>query len=115
MTKFIERKFQEAGKPKKFQIKIEENAPVQGNGYDCGVLVSQNAEKIARNIFVNTRQENMPEARKRMISELYTGAIDPDHWPKPDTLHNIEKPSRRKEPIMDRNQKLTYDRKKGTG
>ena len=43
-----------------------------------GVFVYQNAEKIARNTFVNTRQEDMPEARKRIISQLYTGAIDPD-------------------------------------
>ena len=55
MKNFIEDKFQETSKPKKFQIKIEKCAPVQGNRYNCRGFVCQNAEKIARNAFVNTR------------------------------------------------------------
>ena len=44
----------------------------------------QNAEKIARGVYVNTRQDEMADARKRMMIELYyrkimkPGSIGPE-------------------------------------
>ena len=76
-------------------------------------LLRERFKKIAN------QQEDMPEERKRMISEQYTGAIDPGLRSKPDTSRNIlvesEKPSRNKKPLMVRNQKVKCNRKKGTG
>ena len=41
------------------------------NGVDYRVFVCQNAEKITRRVYVNSRQEKMPEARKQYMIELY--------------------------------------------
>ena len=48
-------------------------------GTTAGFCLSERREDFKKNAFVNTRHEDMPEARKRMINELYTRAIDPDH------------------------------------
>ena len=73
--KFFETYFERRGKKETFTVKIMDNAPLQGNGYDCGVFVCQNAEKIARTAPVLTRQEDMEEARKRMMKEIYLGHL----------------------------------------
>ena len=41
----MEEYFQRRDKPGAFTTKIIEEAPTQGNGYDCGVFVCKNAEK----------------------------------------------------------------------
>ena len=64
------------GKVIKLKVKIVENAPLQGNGYDCGVFMCQNAEKLSRKVFVSTRQEDMPYARKKMMKEIFLGALE---------------------------------------
>ena len=76
IKKFLEQYCQSKGKSVKLKVKIIDNAPLQGNGYDCGVFVCQNAEKIARGAFVDTKQEEMPSARKKMMKEIYFGTLD---------------------------------------
>ena len=46
----------------------------------------QNAEKIARGALVTTKQEEMAEARKRMLVELITGAINHTQKPNPEMM-----------------------------
>ena len=75
LKKFMERYFEEKGKPTLFTTKVVENAPLQGNGYDCGVFVCQNAEKIARKAPVTTRQEDMTDSRMKMMQELFLGRL----------------------------------------
>ena len=55
IKKFLEQYCQSKGKSVKLKVKIIDNAPLQGNGYDCGVFVCQNAEKIARGAFVDRK------------------------------------------------------------
>ena len=76
--KFFERYFERRGKDNQFKIKIMENAPLQKNGYDCGVFTCQNAEKIARGVAVNTRQEEIPSARRSMMLEIFSGSLSTD-------------------------------------
>ena len=71
----MERYCEEKGKEVTFSTKIREDAPTQGNNVDCGVFVCQNAEKIAREVYVNTRQEEMDEARLTMMLEIYKGKL----------------------------------------
>ena len=76
VKRFMESLWCSMQKEIKLKIKIIENAPQQGNGYDCGVFVCQNAEKIARGALVNTKQEDMPNARKRMMKEIFFGTLN---------------------------------------
>ena len=75
IKKFIEHLWRMKGKSIKLKVKIMENAPLQGNGYDCGVFVCQNSEKIARGVFVSTKQADMPNARRRMMKEIFYGTL----------------------------------------
>ena len=77
MRKFFEKMSNKASVSKQFKVKIMDQAPVQRNGVDCGVFVCQNAEKIARGVTVNTKQEEMKEARRQMMLELVVGKIIP--------------------------------------
>ena len=81
----MEEYYKQSGQIKSFHVKVEE-APLQGNGVDCGVFVCQNAEKIARGALVTTKQEEMAEARKRMLVELITGAINYTQKPNPEKM-----------------------------
>ena len=84
MKRFIEHYYRKRGEEQTFKINIRDDAPIQENGVDCGVFVCQNAEKIARGVYVNTRQDEMADARKRMMIELYyrkimkPGSIGPE-------------------------------------
>ena len=70
IKKFIEHLWRMKGKSIKLKVKIMENAPLQGNGYDCGVFVCQNSEKIARGVFVSTKQADMSNAEVGMSTEI---------------------------------------------
>ena len=76
IKRFIEHYWRMKEKVIKLKVKIVENAPLQGNGYDCGVFLCQNAEKLARKVFVSTRQDDMPYARKKMMKEIFLGALE---------------------------------------
>ena len=53
IKRFLEKYWEQKGKVINLKKVVVENAPVQGNAYDCGVFVCQNAEKIARGVFVS--------------------------------------------------------------
>ena len=100
MKRFIEQYWRKMEKTIKLRVKVIENAPLQNNGYDCGVFVCQNAEKIARGALVNTRQADMPNARKTMMKGIFFGTLKIET--KPDRLQ-IEPPkvargARKKQP-----------------
>ena len=79
MKRYIEEYYRRKGEKVVFTIKVRNDAPIQENGVDCGVFVCQNAERIARRVYVNTRQDEMAGARKRMMVELYHRMImNPD-------------------------------------
>ena len=67
--------FERKGISDKFQIKIKENAPVQRNTYDCGVFLCQNAEQLARRSYANSKQEDMPYFRRKMMQEIFVGHL----------------------------------------
>ena len=96
MKRYIEEYYRSRGERQIFQVKIKDDAPIQTNGVDCGVFVCQNAEKIARGVYVNTRQEEMPEARKRMMSELYHRKIMTPGTARPQSLAEVIKTDTRK-------------------
>ena len=73
--KFVEHYFERKGNKTVFPVNIVENAPIQDNSDDCGVFVCQNAEKLARKAFVNTKQEDIPHARKKMMKEIFLGKL----------------------------------------
>ena len=75
IKKHLEKYCREMGKEKSFTIKIKEDAPLQRDGVNCGVFVCQNAEKIARGVHVNTRQEDMNKARLTMMLEIFNGKL----------------------------------------
>jgi len=75
IKRYMEEYCREMGKERTFDIKIREDAPLQRNTVDCGVFVCQNAEKIARQVYVNTRQEDLKEARLTMMLEIFKGKL----------------------------------------
>ena len=81
MKKFVEHYSRMKGKSLNLKVKIIDNAPLQENGYDCGVFVCQNAEKIARDALVSTRQEDIPGARVRMMKEIFFGTLKVESQP----------------------------------
>ena len=48
---------------------------MQGNTYDCGVFLCQNAEQLARKAYANSRQEDMPYFRRKMMQEIFVGHL----------------------------------------
>ena len=97
MRKFMEEYFQRRDKPGAFTTKIVEEAPTQGNGYDCGVFVCKNAEKIARGVMVNTSQDEINKARKSMIFEIFSGLLTTDTNPQITNLTEKTTPKKTKE------------------
>ena len=75
VKKHIERYCRELGKESTFTIQIKEDAPIQRDTVNCGVFLCQNAEKLARQAYVNTRQEDMPKARLTMMQEIFKGSL----------------------------------------
>ena len=73
--KFFNSYFEMKGKEGQFKSVVIDNAPIQRNGYDCGTFVCQNAEKAARGVFVNSKQEEMAKARRKMMKEIFQGEL----------------------------------------
>ena len=67
---FMERRHRKKGEEAEYRIKIRNDIPKQTNGVDCGVFLCQYAERIARNAWMDFRQEDMSRARKSMTVEL---------------------------------------------
>ena len=80
IKKFMEEYYKDRGETVIFRIRRRRDAPLQGNGYDCGVFLCQNAERITRKSSVNFSQRDLDLAcaRERMTQELLEGRINPD-------------------------------------
>ena len=76
MKRFFTQLWEKKGKPLNIiKTKIDETAPLQNNGYDCGVFVCENAEMISRGVTTKPKQDCMPQARKRIMKEIYLGRL----------------------------------------
>ena len=89
MKRYIEEYYKRRGENQVFKIKVRDDAPIQENGVDCGVFVCRNAEKIARKVHVNTRQDEMADARKQMMIELYHRKLIESKDAKPEGLSDM--------------------------
>merc|ERR1739840_7953 len=80
VKKFMEKHYKDRGETVTFKIKRRKDAPLQENGYDCGVFLCQYAERIARRSTLNFSQKDLylADTRERMTQELLEGRINPD-------------------------------------
>ena len=80
IKEFMENHYKDRGETVTFRIKRRKDAPLQENGYDCGVFLCQYAERIARKSSLNFNQKdlNLACARERMTQELLEGRINPE-------------------------------------
>ena len=80
IKQFMEKHYRDRGETVTFKIKRRQDAPLQENGYDCGVFLCQYAERIARRSSLNFCQKDLDLAcaRERMTQELLEGRINPD-------------------------------------
>ena len=80
IKQFMEMHYKDRGETVTFKIKRRQDAPLQENGYDCGVFVCQYVERIARRSPLNFSQKDLDLAcaRERMTQELLEGRINPD-------------------------------------
>ena len=78
IKKYMEKYYADRGETVTFTFNRRQDAPDQGNGYDCGVFVCQYAERIARRSPLNFRQKDLDRvgAREMMINELLEGKIN---------------------------------------
>merc|ERR1739842_125214 len=80
VKRFMEKHYKDRGETVTFKMKRRKDAPLQENGYDCGVFLCQYAERIARRSTLNFSQKDLylADARERMTQELLEGRINPD-------------------------------------
>merc|ERR1739842_170233 len=80
VKKFMEKHYKDRGETVTFRMKRRKDAPLQENGYDCGVFLCQYAERIARRSTLNFSQKDLylADTRERMTQELLEGRINPD-------------------------------------
>ena len=80
IKQFMEKHYKDRGETVTFRIKRRKDAPLQENGYDCGVFLCQYAERIARRSSLNFSQKDLDLAcaRERMTQELLEGRIIPE-------------------------------------
>ena len=71
--RFFKRYFEEKNKGAEFEVIIKKDAPLQTNGYDCGVYTCLNAEKIARGGYARKQYDNT--ARRKMMIEIFKGTL----------------------------------------
>ena len=62
-----------------YKVKTREDAPLQQNGVDCGVILCQHAEKMARGGTLWLKDSDTGQTRKMMAEELLQGKIR-DDW-----------------------------------
>ena len=72
--KFFDKYFEERGKAGEFSTFIIHDTPVQQNCVDCGVFMTQNAERLSRDALL-AKQEDIPQARVKMAVEIYRGKL----------------------------------------
>ena len=81
MKSFFTQLWKKKGKTLNVKTKIDETAPLQSNGYDCGVFVCENAEMLSRGVTTKPNQDGMSNARKRIIKEIYLGRLTAERNP----------------------------------
>ena len=72
---FFTQLWKKKGKTLNVKTKIDETAPLQNNGYDCGVFVCENVEMLTRGVTTKPNQNGMSNARKRIMKEIYLGRL----------------------------------------
>ena len=77
---FMGKHYKDRGETVTFKMKRRKDAPLQENGYDCGVFLCQCAERIARKSSLNFSQKDLDLAcvSDRMTQELLERRINPD-------------------------------------
>uniref|UniRef100_A0AC35F1V1 Ubiquitin-like protease family profile domain-containing protein n=1 Tax=Panagrolaimus sp. PS1159 TaxID=55785 RepID=A0AC35F1V1_9BILA len=58
-----------------WEIFVDKTAPLQSNGYDCGVYACQYAQYITKERYLEFKQSQMEYFRKRMEYELMKGKL----------------------------------------
>ena len=103
IKKYMEKHYENRGEKVSFKIKRREDAPIQENGYDCGVFVCQYAERIARRSSLNFSQKDLDlvGAREKMIQELLEGRINPE-WQMANWLNEVGRKQRNNEENKDK-------------
>ena len=72
---FFNRYFAEKNKDAGFKVDIRKDAPVQGNGHDCGIFVCLEAEEIARVGYVR-KQFDTSNARRKIMINIFKGNLN---------------------------------------
>ena len=78
IRKFMEVYYRDKGEAGKFKVKVRADAPVQGNGFDCGVFTCTYAERLSKGDRLDFRQGNLAQARSWMTRELLNGKLNPE-------------------------------------
>ena len=76
MKRFIEKYYRDKGEKASFKVKVRKDAPLQGNGVDCGVFTCKYAERESRGEKQDFKQEDLSNARLWMTRELMRGKLD---------------------------------------
>ena len=79
MKKFMEKYYRDKGEKASFKVKVRKDAPLQGNGFDCGVFTCKYAERESKGEKQDFKQEDLSHARLWMTRELMRGKLDA-HW-----------------------------------
>ena len=72
---FMEKYYRERGELKQFKMKTWWKIPTQHNGVDCGVFISQYAERLARRAGLTFSQADMPGMRWKMTWEILNNTL----------------------------------------
>ena len=92
VKKYMEMHYEDRGEKVSFRIKRRVDAPLQENGYDCGVFLCQYAERVAKRCPLNFSQNDLDLAcaRERMTQELLGGRINPE-WRMVNWVKEVER------------------------
>ena len=80
IKEYMEKHYRDKGENVTFKVRIRTDAPLQENGYDCGVFLCQYAERVARRSLLNFSQKDLDLAcaREMMKQELLEERINPE-------------------------------------
>ena len=115
--KFIEKYYRDKGEKVNFKVKVRKDAPVQGNGFDCGVFTCKYAERESKGEKQDFKQEDLFQARNWMTRELVQGKLNPC-WAE-ERKESTAKPEKKKKKVGKRQEhtgteKITEKEKKET-
>merc|ERR1712226_850620 len=76
MSRFFSRLYENHyERPINISSKIDHQASVQANSYDCGIFLCANAELMSRELVARPKQEDMTRFRSQMIADLLKGSL----------------------------------------